>query len=197
MLSPYKRLKKETRGQAMIETALLLPLLLGIVLNTINFGYFFLVAINLAASPRSGALYAIIGPSTPSSTTYAQAGLPTDLLSVSYLALNDLKGAVGSGLAAGVQVCSQSVIIGGSGTNGSGTGLKANCAQWNGSPTYAPDADPEAPLFVLHRVDITYTFSPLIDARLFNLILLATPVCSGSGAGVACTFHRQVSMRAM
>ena len=64
-------------------------------------------------------------------------------------------------------------------------------------PQPAPDADPEAPLFVLHRVDITYTFSPLIDARLFNLILLATPVCSGSGAGVACTFHRQVSMRAM
>jgi Flp pilus assembly protein TadG len=197
MKSPYKRFKSGTRGQAMIETALMLPGLLFLVFNAINFGYFFLVAINLAASPRSGALYAIIGPSTPSSTTYAQAGQPTDLLSVSYLALNDLNGGVGNALTAGVQVCSQSIVVSGSGTNGSGAARRANCVQYNSSPTYPIDADPEAPLFVLHRVDLTYTFTPPLDQRLFNLVVLATPACSGSGGSVTCTFHRQVSMRAM
>jgi Flp pilus assembly protein TadG len=198
MRSPYKRLKRETRGQAMLETALILPLLLGLVFNTVNLGYMFLMAINLAASPRSGALYAIIGPSTPSASAYAQAGPTTAPLSVSYLALNDLNGGVGNALTAGVQVCSQSVVVSGSGTNGSGAGRKANCAQYNSSPTYPIDADPEALSgFVLHRVDVTYTFTPPLDLRLFNLVLLATPACSGSGGSVTCTFHRQVSMRAM
>ena len=34
-------------GQALIETALVLPLLLFIVLNAVNFAYFFLMALNI------------------------------------------------------------------------------------------------------------------------------------------------------
>jgi Flp pilus assembly protein TadG len=194
MLSPYKRLKKETRGQAMIETALLLPLLLEIVLNTINFGYFFLIALNITAAPRSGALYSILGDSTPINVSLADAGPPDPATraTVSGLTLGDLTGAIHDGDSAGVQVCTPKV-----GTSGSGAGLVTLCVQYNGSPAHAPDPDPEAPAFALNRVDVTYTFRPLLDQRLFNLILLATPVCSGTGGGVTCTFHRQVSMRAM
>jgi len=52
-------------GQALIETAFVLPVILIIVLNAINFGYFYLVALNLAAAPRAGVEYSIQGNSTP------------------------------------------------------------------------------------------------------------------------------------
>ena len=194
MLSPYKRLKKETRGQAMIETALMLPLLLEIVFNTINFGYFFLVALNITAAPHSGALYSILGDSTPINVSLADPGPPDPATraTVSGLTLGDLTGAIHDGDSAEVQVCTAKI-----GTSGSGASLVTLCQQYNSSSPHAPDPDPEAPAFVLNRVDVTYTFRPLLDQRLFNLILLATPVCTGTGGGVTCTFHRQVSMRAM
>jgi Flp pilus assembly protein TadG len=192
MVSPFRRLKKEARGQAMVETALMLPFLLEIVFNTVNFGYFFLIALNITAAPHSGALYSILGASTPINVDLADPGPTTARNSVSYLTLGDLTGAIGNGASAPVQVCTAK-----SGTTGSGTALLTACTQYNSSPSYTPDADPEAPAFVLNRVDVTYTFKPLLDQRLFNLILLASPVCTGSGGGVTCTFHRQVSMRAM
>ena len=49
-----KGLARCTAGQALLETALVLPLLLVLILNVINFGYFFFVALNLSAAPRSG-----------------------------------------------------------------------------------------------------------------------------------------------
>jgi Flp pilus assembly protein TadG len=190
--SSYRRLKGETRGQAMIETALMLPVLLELVFNTVNFGYFFLIALNVTAAPHSGALYSILGASTPINVDLADPGPTTAPNSISFLTLGDLTGAVASGGSAGVQVCTAK-----SGTSGTGAALIALCNQYNSSPAHTPAPDPEAPAFVLNRVDVTYTFRPLLDQRLFNLILLATPVCTGSGGGVTCTFHRQVSMRAM
>jgi Flp pilus assembly protein TadG len=192
MVSPYKRFNHEARGQAMVETALLLPGLLWLVFNVVNFGYFFLMAINIAAAPRSGALYSILGGSTPTGVGLADPGPTTAITSVSYLTLQDMTGAIPAGGSAKVQVCTAK-----SGVTGTGTSQLSACNQYNSSPTYTPGADPEAPAFVLNRVDVTYTFKPLLDQRLFNLVLLATPVCTGSGGGVTCTFHRQVSMRAM
>jgi Flp pilus assembly protein TadG len=192
MASSYKRLKRESRGQAMVETALMLPFLLGLVFNVVNFGYFFLMAINLAAAPRSGALYSILGASTPIGVDLADPGPTTSPISVSFLTLGDLTGAIGNGGSARVQVCTAK-----SGVSGSGTSLLTVCSQYNSSPSYTPDPDPEAPSFVLNRVDVTYTFRPPLDQRLFNLVLLATPVCTGTGGSVTCTFHRQVSMRVM
>lgn len=178
----------------MVETALMLPLLLGLVLNAFNFGYFLLVAINVAAAPRAGVLYSILGGSTTINPTpqLPAPGPTTTTTSVSFLALRDLTGAVGSGASAGVQVCTAQA-----GVNGTGSTMTSVCNQYNSSPAYTPASDPEAPAFVLNRVDITYTFKPLLDQRMFNLILLASPVCTGTGGSVTCTFHRQVSMRAM
>ena len=192
MTRRFRWLKRDAGGQAMIETALMLPLLLGLVFNVVNFGYFFLIAINLAAAPRAGVEYSIMGASTPATLTLPAPGSTGTITSVSYLSLNDLTGAIGSGGSAKIQVCTEQA-----GVTGTGTSLKSVCNQYNSSPTYAIDADPEAPSFVLHRVDVTYTFSPLIDQRVFNLIVLASPACTGSGGGVTCTFHRQTSMRAM
>lgn len=94
-------------GQALIETALILPLLLMIVLNAVNFGYFYLMALNITAASRSSGIYSIMGGATPASLPLPNAGPVTTTTTVSYLAYQDLTGAVYSPSTSntGVQVC--------------------------------------------------------------------------------------------
>lgn len=185
--------RSQNSGQALVETALIVPFLLMIALNVVNFGYFFLVAVNLAAAPRSGALYSILGGATPTQGAALPPAGPTGTTTtVSYLTLNDMTGALYNGGSAAVQVCSSTVGVANPGT----TSQTSQCSQYNSSPAYAVDADPEAPSFILNRVDVTYTFSPLIPGTPFNIVLLASPICTSSG-GVTCTFHRMAEMREM
>ena len=205
MTSQRPRLRRCTSGQAMVEFGLMIPLLLAIALNIINFGYFFLIAVNLAAAPRSGALYSILGGSTPASSQATFPGLPsagpsTTSTSVSYLTYQDLTGAVYSPTTQGsIQVCSTTA-----GITGTGTSEASTCAAAFGStPSYTfPSnvADPEnngsTPLFYVNRVDVAYQFKPLIPGRPFNIVLLASPICTTAG-GVTCVFHRAAVMREM
>jgi hypothetical protein len=185
-----------SRGQSLLETALLMPLILLLVLNVVNFGYFFVVAVNLAASPRSGVEYSILGFATPGALTLASAGPPSDATTISYLSQQDLSGAISNPTGATIQVCSSAIGITGSGTTQCVSCTGSTCgAAGTGSPS--PASDPEAPTFVLNRVDLDYTFSPLIPGTPFGLALLPISVCSSSGGNVTCTFHRQVSMRVM
>ncbi len=69
-----RRIVRESAGQALIETALMLPLILLLVLNCVNFGYFFIVALNLTVAPRSGVEYSILGFQTPASLSLPVAG---------------------------------------------------------------------------------------------------------------------------
>ena len=177
-------------GQAIIETVLAMPLLLLVVLNAVNMGYVYLMAINLAAAPRVAAEYSIMGFQTPAASALANAGPITTNTSVSYLARRDMTGAINAPTTASVQVCSQTVSINSSGV--------AGCTSF-GSATFtgsAAAADPEAPSFVLNRVDVKYTFNPIIPGRIWSLGLIPSGLCSASaGGGTTCTFHRQVSMR--
>ena len=179
-------------GQAIIETVLAIPLLLLVVLNAVNMGYVYLMAINLAAAPRVAAEYSIMGFQTPAASALANAGPITTNTTVSYLARRDMTGAIHSPTTASVQVCSQTVSINTSGV--------AGCTSF-GSATFtgsAAAADPEAPSFVLNRVDVKYTFNPIIPGRIWSLGLMPSGLCSASaGGGTTCTFHRQVSIRAM
>jgi Flp pilus assembly protein TadG len=192
--------RRET-GQSLVETVLLMPVLLLLVLNAINFGYFFLVALNLTSASRSGVGYSIQGSSTPSAIALPAAGPSTNTLSVSYLTYRDMTGALGTPTASGsLQVCSQSVGLGSAGT----TSEKALCSTFGPAASFpTPASDPElnsgstAPAFVLNRVDVTYRFSPLIPGAVFNLTLLAAPICTTSAGTFTCAFHRQASMRAM
>ena len=104
MNSKRYQLLSSCSGQSLVETALLLPFMLALALNVINFGYFFVIAINLAAAPRSGALYSILGASTPASAQGSFRGLPPAVASgctgswpascdVSDLTYGDLTGA--------------------------------------------------------------------------------------------------------
>ena len=179
-------------GQAIIETVLAMPLLLLVVLNAVNMGYVYLMAINLAAAPRVAAEYSIMGFQTPAASALANAGPITTNTTVSYLARRDMTGAIHSPTTASVQVCSQTVSINSSGVAGC---TSFGSASFTGS---AAAADPEAPSFVLNRVDVKYTFNPIIPGRIWSLGLIPSGLCSASaGGGTTCTFHRQVSMREM
>ena len=212
----FIQLRKNLRnssGQSLVETALAMPMLLCIVLNAINFAYFFLMAVNLTASSRVGAMYSAQGSATPSSTLIPVAGPSgsstcgtgtSSQLFVCFLTYEDMRGAVNSPTTrASLQVCSQA-----NGITTPGTTQTTTCTTYGPSlPTGftfpTPASDPElnaastATAFLLNRVDIFYQFSPLIPGRLFNVVLMAAPICSGSGNSFACTFHRQTSMRVM
>ena len=194
-----RRLARNTSGQALIETALVLPFLLFFVLNVVNFAYFFIVGLNIVASPRSGTEYSILGFETPTSLRLPNAGPPSTINTISYLAQQDLTGAVINPTGASIQVCTEMI-----GVSGSGASQVSKCMTCTGSTcgsantgTPTPNADPEAPRFMLQRVDVDYTFSPIIPGTPFGLPLLPMRNCSVSNGTVTCRFHRQVSMRAM
>ena len=190
-----ERFRLESSGQSMVETALMLPLLLMLTFNAVNFGYFFLMAINLAAAARSGVEYSILGSATPGSLSLPPTGTKSTTNSVSYLTYQDMTGAIYSpSSGASVRACSSV-----NGVNNAGTSTQTSTCTTDGSATFAtaPASDPESPTFVLDQVDVSYTFSPLINGTPFNIFVLASPICSSTAGSVTCTFHHLVAMREM
>ncbi len=201
-----KRIFKSNSGQALVETALVLPVLLTVIFNIINFSFFVLVALNIATAPRTALEYGILGFSTPAGEA---SGLPSATpatstsSTVTSLAYQDMYGALGSYASAQVQVCSSAVLVSGSGIYTSSGVTRSNCVTCTNQSTCGsntsggsplPSSDPESPYFVLSRVDVTYTFSPIITGSPFNLATMPVSICTSGGS---CTFHRQLSMRSM
>ena len=203
------RASKE-QGQSLIETALILPFLMLLAFDAINFGFFFFTAVNIAASPRQGVEYSIQGGSTPKegqslplactgSATCTPAPTPPTLAVCQTGPTPDVSTATYCDMAAlpsfgtsRVQVCTKAL-----GLNATGLGTATQipiCAQFGtGTETYTPAPDPEAPSFVLQRVDVVYQMAPIIPqftmpwaGTVINLSLLPN-----------LRMHRQVSMRAM
>jgi Flp pilus assembly protein TadG len=199
-MEPLIAKRRKSRGQSLVETALMLPLLIMLVLNVVNLGYFFLVIINLTGAARTATLYAIQGSATPAASQLPNPGSASTIGSVTYLTFQDMTGSLWNPTSASVQVCTEVNISASSGTNGTGNATKSNCvtctssscgAVGTGSP--APNADPEAPTFLLNRVDIAYTFNTLIPGTIFNIPLQASAMCNSG----SCTFSRHAEMRAM
>jgi Flp pilus assembly protein TadG len=169
-------------GQSLVETALIVPLVLLITFNAVNFAYFFFVGIHLVSASRQGAEYSIQGFSTPRQLALPSAGPSDTTSSVSWLALQDMTGLNSSSTNSWGQVCTEAL--------GTASAGKANCSSFGNIPAgfSFPDtqADPESTFFVLNRVDVYYKVSPLIPVGLFGLTLTPSP-----------TFHYQASMRAM
>lgn len=188
-------------GQSLLEAALITPLMLLIILNVVNFGYLFVVALNIASGPRSGSEYAMLGFATPGALSLAQADTINSLVQADMASLSNVTSAQ-------IQICTLTNINPGtkSGLNGTGTGTKTNCVTCTGGSCGSvntgatgkvPAADPEAPNFILARVDVDYSVSPLIPGTPFGILLLPLSTCSASGGSVSCAFHRQVSVRLM
>jgi Flp pilus assembly protein TadG len=168
---------KGQEGQSLLETAITMPLLLGFAFNIINWGYLWFMVLVLSAAPRMGVQYATQGGAAGTGTAPAATAV-RDLVYDNLT--NAIKGASTSNAA--VQVCTS-----GLGLSGTGSNTLAQCAQYGPAFSFpAPAADPEAPVYVLNRVDVEYTVTPIIPGAAFNVILPGN-----------LKFHRQVSMRSL
>lgn len=174
-------LRGASSGQSLVEVAFFVPVVFLCAAYTVDFAYFFIVSANLTSAARSAAEYSIQGYSSPGQTTLASAGPSSASASVCSLALGDLAGIANSGIQTSVQVCSKSVGV---------TGNVTNCSSYGPSEstntTTAVQTDPEAPTFLLNRVDVTYTVEPPVPLTFFSVSLLPT-----------LSFHRYASMRVM
>ena len=165
-------------GNSLIETAIMLPILLAIVFNAVNFGYFWFVGLTLAAAPRIGVEYTSQGGAALTSGSIPTTG------AVETLVFDNLTNALHATTSnAAVRVCS-----GNSGAGVDSTSHIAGCDSFGMSYSFAANiADPEAPpIFVLNRVDVAYRVTPIIPGGVFNIVVPSN-----------LTFHRQVSMRSL
>ena len=172
------RLARETSGQSLLEIAVMMPFLVLLLAYAIDFGYFFIAAANITSAARNAAEYSILGYQSAGASTLPAAGPATTTNSVAATALADLTSLINSSTKTTVQVCSAS--------NGMNGNLPLCTSYGPTATSYTPAADPEAPTFILQRVDITYTVQPPIPMTFFKVSILPN-----------LSFHRQVSMRAM
>jgi Flp pilus assembly protein TadG len=165
-------------GQSLIELAICLPVLVLLMAYAVNFSYFFIVAANITSASRNGVQYSVMGYQGPSQTAIASAGPASSSGSVASVAFGDMQSLIHASTTATVQVCTKALGM---------SGNVPNCMSYGPAVSATgPATDPEAPTFVLQRVDVTYTVQPPVPLSIFNVSLLPSLV-----------FHRQVSMRAM
>lgn len=168
--------ERNNQGQGLLEAAVTMPLLLGIAFNIINISYFWFAVLALSAAPRHGSQYATQGGAAVQNASAPGATAVSNLVYENLT--NAIKGATTSNVS--VQVCTSA-----KGVNSS-THV-ALCDQFGPAYSFAtPAADPEAPVYVLDRVDVAYTVTPIIPGTAFNVVLPSN-----------LTFHRQVSMRSL
>ena len=185
MSRPQRAHRSADRGSAMIETALVLPILILMLCFAIDIGYFFIVAANLASASRNAVLYSAQGfvsvgqKQLPSAGT---SGSLTDTAGVAGLAGADLSGLASMLTKTRVQVCSKKI-----GITQTSSGYVTNCNTYpSGSLNFAPDQDPDSNYGMLtQRVDVVYTVSPPIPVDFF---LFRMPPL---------TVHWQAEMRAL
>jgi Flp pilus assembly protein TadG len=135
----------QNQGQALIEYVLVLPIVLLLVVNVVNFGGFFYAWITVANAARAGADYAILAGASvgaPGQTTAAQ---------VNSLITTDVSSLPNSASLA-VNICEN---INGTITNLVNT--KVSCS-------FTPPSDPESASYDLVAIDVTYTYIPFIPA---------------------------------
>jgi Flp pilus assembly protein TadG len=166
--------QRRDEGQSLLETAVAMPLLLGIAFNLINLGYFWFVVLSLAAAPRQGVQYSAQGGASITTATAPSAS------AVSTLVFDNMTNAVHGATASntGVRVCM--------GVDPA-TGV-AKCTPF-GDTTISFSAvagDPEAPVFALNQVDVGFRVTPIIPGTAFNVVLPSTQI-----------FRRHVSMRSL
>jgi len=158
-----QRSPRGEEGQSLLETAFSMPLVLGIAFNLINVGYFWFMVLSLSAAPRQGVQYATQGGAAGTSA-YAPGTTAVSNLVYENLT-NAVHGATTSNVA--VRVCTSA-----KGVTGTGSTQVTQCDTYGPAFAYsAITSDPEAPLFVLDRVDVEYTVTPVIPGSAFNVVL--------------------------
>jgi Flp pilus assembly protein TadG len=154
-VQPARNVTSETighrKGQALIEFALLIPLVFLLAVNAVNFGGFFYAWITVAEAARAGAQYMVLSSASPGAPT------ATDLSHVTALVTSDITSLLNRSSLA-VAICTNN-------TTSAGCGMSA---------------DPEAPAYTLATVDVTYTYVPFIPLFSFPKLGISATLPSGT-----------------
>ena len=162
------------QGQALIEYLLVLPMILLLLVNVVNFGGFFYAFITVANAARAGADFAIMGGATVASGHIA-APSASDITAVITAEIASLP----NNPSLSVNVCQKN--------NLAFKTLSGSCSSFQSD---ANATDPEPTNFVVTGIDVTYTYQPFIPLFSFpNLHINATLP--------ATTIHRRALMRSM
>jgi Flp pilus assembly protein TadG len=171
-------LRGSTSGATLVELAVAIPILALMMAYAVDFGYFFIASASIENAARDAVEYGSAGYQTAGQETLPAGGPITSATSVSGEAVATLASYNASPTTTTVQVCSEA--------NGVSNNV-AQCTSYGPTGTsYTPATDPEAPHFVLQRVDVTYTVQPPVPMSFFKISLLPSM-----------KVHRQVSMRAL
>jgi len=120
-------------GQALIEFALIVPMVFLLAVNALNFGGFIFAWITVANAARAGAQYMVMSSASPGKAT------PATPAQISALVTNDVTSLLNRA----------SIVV-------------ATCTNQTTSAVGHCPADPEAPTYTLAAVDVTYTYVPFI-----------------------------------
>ena len=122
------------KGQALVEFALLVPLVFLLAVNAVNFGGYLFAWITVADAARAGADYMGMSGASPGAPT------PATLAQITTLVTNDVTSLMNRASIV-VAICTNATTAA------------------NGCTTLV---DPEAPAYTLATVDVTYTYKPYI-----------------------------------
>lgn len=137
-----KRYKDDEQGQALIESALIMPLLFLLILNVVNFSAYLYAGIAVANAARTGANYMMMGPAYAGHQTY-----PT-VEQIQAAVLGDINSLPNHATATiTVYTRNNTVVQKLSGTT---------------SPALATFNDPQPTTSVVGQVKVSYSYSPLI-----------------------------------
>lgn len=140
------------RGQALVEFALLIPLVLLLAVNAVNFGGFLFAWVTVAGAARAGAEYYVLSSASPGAAT------PATLAQVTALVTNDVTSLLNRASVV-VAVCTNATTAA------------------NGCTTLF---DPEAPTYSLATVDVTYTYVPFIPLFSFPGLGISATLPNGT-----------------
>lgn len=170
------RFETRDQGQSLLETAVAIPLVLSVAFNIINLCYCWFMILSLSSAPRQAVQYSAQGGQSLS------AGSAPTATMVSTVAFDNMTNAVHGATTSNtaVRVCSSSVGV-------DSTTHIAQCTSFGPAFSFPSNTvDPEAPVFVLNRVDVEYTVTPPIPGTAFNVVLPNN-----------LHFQRHVSMRSL
>jgi Flp pilus assembly protein TadG len=128
------RAMSHQNGQALVELALVIPLVFLLAVNAANFGGFLYAWITVAGAARSAGQYMIMSSASPGAPTAATLAQVTTLVTNDATSLLNRSSLV-------VAICTNK------------TAAANSCTAL---------FDPEAPKYTLATVDVTYTYKPLI-----------------------------------
>src|SRR5712692_1907398 len=160
------------KGQSLVEFALILPMILLLVVNVVNFGSFLYTWIAISNAARAGVQYMVLSS--------ASVGYPRDATAaqITTLVQNDLGSIIGGSATINVCTNNNGVYHATSITTGA-------CASANNTDGYS---DPEPTHYVLATVDVTYTWKPPIPLWEFPFLHVHATLPTQ-------TIHRTAAMR--